>query len=87
MGNKVKHIDIKYHHIRQVMFEQRLELNNIDSNLNPTNALTKLIPLKSFWDILQLVANFLDKIIGFSRLIETYIYVHLIWFVNYSLKL
>lgn len=48
MDNRVKHIDIRYHFIRQVVSDKTIELVKIDGKLNPADALTKVIPLESF---------------------------------------
>lgn len=48
MGSRVKHIDIRYHFIRQAMFEKTIELVKINGKLNPADALTKVILLESF---------------------------------------
>ncbi len=44
----MKHIDVRYHFIRQVVSDNLLELVKIDGTLNPADALTKVIPLESF---------------------------------------
>lgn len=48
MESRVKHIDIKYHFIRQEVSGKTIELVKIDGKFNPTNALTKVIHLESF---------------------------------------
>ncbi len=48
MDGRVKHIDIRYHFIRQVVSDDELKLVKIDGKLNPADALTKVIPLESF---------------------------------------
>ena len=48
MDSRVKHIDVRYHFIRQVVSDKMLELVKIDGKLNPADALTKVIPLESF---------------------------------------
>jgi ATP-binding cassette subfamily B (MDR/TAP) protein 1 len=48
MNCRVKHIDIRYHFLRQVVFDKMIELVKIDGKLNPSDALTKVIPLESF---------------------------------------
>lgn len=48
MDSRVKHIDIRYHFIRQAVADKLLELVKIDGKLNPADALTKVIPLEVF---------------------------------------
>ncbi|CAM6086082.1 unnamed protein product [Calypogeia fissa] len=45
---RIKHIDIRYHFIRQVVCNKQIELIKIDGKLNPADMLTKVIPLESF---------------------------------------
>ena len=45
---RVKHIDIRYHFLRQAAAEKEIELIKIDGKLNPADMLTKVIPLASF---------------------------------------
>ncbi|CAM6094648.1 unnamed protein product [Calypogeia fissa] len=45
---RVKHIDIRYHFIRQAVSDKQIELIKIEGKLNPTDMLTKVIPLESF---------------------------------------
>ena len=48
MDSRVKHIDIRYHFIRQAVSDKTFELVKIDGKLNPADAFTKVIPLESF---------------------------------------
>lgn len=48
MNSRVKHIDIKYHSIRQTVFDKRIELVKIDDKIVPTDALIKVITLEIF---------------------------------------
>ena len=48
MDSRVKHIDIRYHFLKQVVFDKMIELVKIDGTLNLANAFTKVIPLESF---------------------------------------
>jgi hypothetical protein len=48
MDSKVKHIDIRYHFIRQAVSDKMIELVKIDGKLNPADAFTKVIPFDSF---------------------------------------
>ena len=45
---RVKHIDIRYHFIRQAVADKQIELIKIDGKLNPADMLTKVIPFDSF---------------------------------------
>ncbi|CAM6099455.1 unnamed protein product [Calypogeia fissa] len=45
---RVKHIDIRYHFIRQAVSDKQIELIKIEGKLNPADMLTKVIPLESF---------------------------------------
>lgn len=45
----MKHIDIRFYFIREVVFDKMVELVKINGKLNPADALTKVIPLESFW--------------------------------------
>jgi hypothetical protein len=47
MASRVKHIDVRYHFIRQVLSNTMVELVKIDGTLNPA-ALTKVVLLESF---------------------------------------
>lgn len=44
----MKHIDIIYRFIRETMFDELIELVNIDGKLNPIDALMKFIHLEIF---------------------------------------
>ena len=58
MDSRVKHIDVRYHFIRQVVSDNLFELVKIDGKLNPADAFTKVIPLESFSrhrDVLQVL--------------------------------
>ena len=48
MDGKVKHIGIRYHFIREAVFNKRIDLVKIDGKLNPADALTKVIHLEVF---------------------------------------
>ncbi|OAE33501.1 hypothetical protein AXG93_1467s1030 [Marchantia polymorpha subsp. ruderalis] len=48
VDSRVKHIDIKYHFIKQAVYDKTIELVKINGKLNPADALTKVIPLESF---------------------------------------
>ena len=48
MDSRVKHIDIRYHFLRQAVSDKMIEIVKIDGKLNPVDAFTKVIPLESF---------------------------------------
>ncbi|OAE20925.1 hypothetical protein AXG93_3256s1720 [Marchantia polymorpha subsp. ruderalis] len=48
MNSWVKHIDIRYHFMREAVSDKKMELVKIDGKLNPADAFTKVIPLESF---------------------------------------
>ncbi|KAI5061126.1 hypothetical protein GOP47_0023631 [Adiantum capillus-veneris] len=43
-----KHVDVKYHFIREVLEDKRLQLAKIHTIENPTDLLTKGLPSKRF---------------------------------------
>ncbi|GMP59796.1 hypothetical protein CsSME_00022932 [Camellia sinensis var. sinensis] len=46
--SRTKHIDIRYHWIREVMEQQLLELIKIHTNKNPADILTKVVSRDKF---------------------------------------
>ena len=48
MDGRLKHIDIRYHYLCQLVEEKELHLIKIAGTLNPADALTKVIPLEAF---------------------------------------
>ena len=48
MHGRVKHNDIRYHFIKEAVFDKRIDLVKIDGRLNPADSLTKVIPLEVF---------------------------------------
>ncbi|KAL2642786.1 hypothetical protein R1flu_010373 [Riccia fluitans] len=48
MSSKIKHIDVRYHVIKQVVYEGKVKLQKIVDILNPADGFTKYIPLESF---------------------------------------
>ncbi|KAL2607982.1 hypothetical protein R1flu_026555 [Riccia fluitans] len=48
MSSKIKHIDVRYHFIKQVVFEGKVKLQKVAATLNPADGFTKYIPLESF---------------------------------------
>ena len=45
---RMKHIDIRYHQIRELVEEDEVELVKIHTKKNPVDALTKVLPQDSF---------------------------------------
>ena len=45
---KTKHIEVKYHFLRQVLEDKRLELVKVHTNDNPADFLTKSLPSDKF---------------------------------------
>ena len=43
-----KHIEVWYHHIRELIMEKRLKINKIDIELNMAECLMKLLPKEGF---------------------------------------
>jgi hypothetical protein len=48
IDSRVKHIDIRYHFVKQVVSEKELKLVKIDKELNLANGFTKVIPSDKF---------------------------------------
>ena len=48
MDGRLKHIDIRYHYLREVVDEKKIDLTKIGGKDNPADALTKVIPLEVF---------------------------------------
>ena len=46
--SKTKHIEVRYHHIRELVTEKRLEIRKIDTELNIADSLTKPLPEDRF---------------------------------------
>jgi hypothetical protein len=46
MDGRLKHIDIRYHFLREKVEEKKIDLIKIAGTDNPADALTKVIPLK-----------------------------------------
>ena len=44
----MKHIDIRYHRIRELVEEGEVELVKVHTKENPVDALTKVLPWDSF---------------------------------------
>ena len=45
---KTKHIDIKYHYVRDVVAQGKLKVCKISTRDNPADMLTKLVPVAKF---------------------------------------
>jgi ATP-binding cassette subfamily B (MDR/TAP) protein 1 len=48
MDSRVKHIDVRYHFLREVVADMQIKLVKIDGKLNPADIFTKVVPLVSF---------------------------------------
>ena len=68
MDGRVKHIDIKYHFIKEAVSNKRIDLVKIDGKLNHTDALTKVIHLEVFQDIMTL-CRFYNLVYEYSILV------------------
>jgi hypothetical protein len=38
---RIKHIDVKYHYVREIIVEGRLKISKISTHDNPTDMMTK----------------------------------------------
>ena len=45
---KTKHVDVKYHFIRELIEDKQLQLVKVHTTENPTDLLTKGLPKESF---------------------------------------
>jgi hypothetical protein len=45
---RTKHIDIKYHHVRDMVARGKLQVCKISTHDNPADMMTKLIPVAKF---------------------------------------
>ena len=45
---KMKHIEVRFHHIRELVIEKKLEVRKIDTEVNITDCLTKPLPDQRF---------------------------------------
>ena len=52
---RTKHIDVKLHFVRDVIFDNLVEVRKILTNLNPADMLTKVIPVGKFEAALDLL--------------------------------
>ncbi|KAL2622483.1 hypothetical protein R1flu_002688 [Riccia fluitans] len=48
MSSKIKHIDVKYHFIKQVVSKGKVKVQKVAGTVNPADGFTKYIPLESF---------------------------------------
>ena len=46
--SKTKHIEVRYHHIRELITDKKLEVRKVDIEVNTTDSLTKLLPNHRF---------------------------------------
>jgi hypothetical protein len=45
---RTKHIDVKYYYVREVITDDRLKVSKINTHDNPTDMMTKHIPVAKF---------------------------------------
>jgi hypothetical protein len=45
---RTKHIDVKYHYVREVIAEGRLKVLKISTHDNPADMMTKHVPVAKF---------------------------------------
>jgi hypothetical protein len=45
---RTKHIDVKYHYVREVIPEGKLKVPKISTHDNPTDMMTKPVPIAKF---------------------------------------
>lgn len=53
--DRTKHIDVKFHFIRDIIEKSDIKLVKISTKVNPADAGTKVIPLSKFHDSLKLL--------------------------------
>ncbi|MCO5564509.1 hypothetical protein L7F22_018170 [Adiantum nelumboides] len=54
--SKTKHVDVKYHFIKEMVEDKQVQLVKLHITNNPTNLLTKGLPLESFAHCRKLLA-------------------------------
>lgn len=54
--DRTKHVDIKYHFIRDIISKWLLKINKIPTLYNPSNMGTKVIPLNKFQNYLKMLS-------------------------------
>ena len=57
---RTKHINIRYHRIRELVEEGEVELVKVHTSRNPTDALTKVLPWDGFYKCVGLM-GLLDR--------------------------
>jgi hypothetical protein len=45
---RIKHIDVKYHYVREVIADDRLKVPKISTHDNPADMMTKHVPVTKF---------------------------------------
>lgn len=50
-SKRTKHVDIKYHHVREKVWSKQVELKYIPSKLQKTDIFTKPLPRQAFEDL------------------------------------
>lgn len=53
--NRTKHIDVKFHFIRDIIENEIIKMEKISTKCNPTDMGTKILPLYKFRDCLNLL--------------------------------
>lgn len=55
LHNRSKHIDVRFHFIRDIISQGVVKLEKISTNFNPADAGTKVLPLNKFLDCLNML--------------------------------
>lgn len=53
--NKSKHVDVKFHFIRNVISQGVIKLEKISTHFNPVDVGTKILPLNKFLDYFKAI--------------------------------
>ena len=69
---KTKHIDVKYHFIRNMLEDKLLELVKVHTDDNPADLMTKGLPLERFAHCHALMG------IGYISVLYSRFYIHLV---------
>ena len=48
MDSRVKHIDVRYYFVKEIVCKEKIELLKIEGKLNPVNIFTKMLPFEAF---------------------------------------
>ena len=52
---KIKHIDVKYHSPRSLVFNKDVKLNYVNTNFNIVDILTKIVDTTTFSSLISLI--------------------------------